>query len=276
MAPAVYESTLFMDMGNENATKVVYTVDDPSIAAVDDEGRVTGLSTGTTTLTATLLPSGRTKSVRVKVDTGCKRDEGCPISRFTDAQPTAWYHDGVHWALETGVMNGVGNGRFAPDSSTTRSMIVTMLHRMEGERASEYTMTFKDVPAGKWYIEAIAWAAENEIVKGYSAEKFGPEDRLTREQLVTILERYARYKGMDVSEGEKSYLIGFTDAGTISDWAVKAFRWAVNAGIIQGVGGNRLSPATDATRAQVATMLMRYDLLPKNTPKAKRARMLTQ
>ena len=149
VAPAVYESTLFMDMGNENATKVVYTVDDPSIAAVDDEGRVTGLSTGTTTLTATLLPSGRTKSVRVKVDTGCRRDESCPISRFSDAQPTAWYHDGVHWALEKGVMNGVGNGRFAPNASTTRAMLVTMLWRMEGEPASGYVMTFKDVPAGQ-------------------------------------------------------------------------------------------------------------------------------
>ena len=276
VAPAISESTLFMDMGNENATKVVYTVDDPSIAAVDDDGRVTGLSAGTTTLTATLLPSGRTRSVLVKVDTGCRRDESCPISQFADAQPTAWYHDGVHWALEQGVMNGVGNGRFAPDSSTTRAMIVTMLHRLEGESASGYAMTFQDVPDGKWYTEAIRWAAEQEIVKGYSAERFGPEDRLTREQLVTILERYARYKGMDVSEGEKSYLVGFTDAADISKWAVKAFRWAVHAGIINGVGNSRLSPGTDATRAQVATMLMRYDLLPKNTPKSKRARMLTK
>ena len=163
-------------------------------------------------------------------------------------------------------MNGVGNGRFAPNASTTRAMLVTMLWRMEGEPASGYAMTFRDVPDGKWYTEAIAWAAEQELVKGYSAERFGPEDRLTREQLVTILERYAGYKGMDVGEGEKAYLIGFTDANTISDWAVKAFRWAVHAGIINGVGGSRLSPATDATRAQVATMLMRFEDLPGEAP----------
>ena len=90
--------------------------------------------------------------------------------------------------------------------------------------------------------------------------------RLTREQLVTILERYARYKGMDVSESVNSYLVGFADANTISDWAVKAFRWAVHAGIINGVGGSRLSPATDATRAQVATMLMRFENLPREAP----------
>lgn len=113
---------------------------------------------------------------------------------------------------------------------------------------------------------SIRWAAEQELVKGYSAERFGPGDRLTREQLVTILERYARYKGMDVSESENSYLVGFADANTISDWAVKAFRWAVHAGIINGVGGSRLSPATDATRAQVATMLMRFENLPREAP----------
>ena len=256
---ASFETNVFLP-----SDKVIYSVADPRIATVDEEGRVTGLTDGTTTLTATLLPSGRTKSVKLKVGKGCKKDASCPISEFTDAQPAAWYHDGVHWALEMGVMNGIGNTRFAPDSPTTRAMIVTMLHRMEGEPASEYAMTFRDVYAGKWYTDAIRWAAEKEIVTGYSAEKFGPEDRLTREQLVTILERYAQYKGCDVSKGEKTYLAGFTDASTISDWAVKAFRWAVNAGIINGVGENRLSPHTDATRAQVATMLMRYDAMPKD------------
>ena len=257
-----YESTVFI----EAAGSVLYSVDDPSVASVDGEGRVTGLSTGTATLTATLMPSGRSESVRIKVGGGCKKDSSCPIGKFTDAQPTAWYHDGVHWALEEGVMNGVGNGRFAPDSSTTRAMIVTMLWRMEGEPASEYAMTFKDVPAEQWYTDAIRWAAEREIVTGYSAEKFGPEDRLTREQLATILARYAKYRGRDVSKGETAYLTGYADADQISNWAVKAFRWAVDAGIINGVGGNRLSPGTDATRAQVATMLMRFANLPNTAP----------
>ena len=270
-AEATYESTLFMDMGEMYATKVVYTVDDPSVATVDAEGNVTGLSAGTTTLTATLLPSGRTKSVKIKVGEGCKKDSSCPISKFTDSDPKAWYHDGVHWALDEGVMNGVAEDRFAPDTPTSRAMIVTMLYRMEGEPEVSGAATFKDVPAGRWYTEAVNWAYAKQIVNGYNAEKFGPDDNLTREQLVTILERYAKYKGLDVSKGEEAYLTGFTDAAAISDWAVTAFRWAVDAGIIQGVTKTSLSPKTNATRAQVATMLMRYDAMPKNAP-ARRGR----
>ena len=96
-------------------------------------------------------------------------------------------------------------------------------------------------------------------MNGYGGGKFGPEDDLTREQLVTILQRYANYKGIDTSEGEMKPLKDFDDTRYISDWAVKAFRWAVDAGIINGVGNRKISPKTDASRAQVATMLMRYD-----------------
>ena len=252
-AVLTYDSTVFMDTG------VLYSVADPSIASVDAEGNVTGLADGVTTLTATILPGGRSKRVQVKVGEGCKRDQRCPISRFTDASPTAWYHDGVHWALDEGVMNGVGNGKFAPESPTSRAMIVTMLYRMEGEPEVSGNAPFQDVAAGQWYSKAVDWAFANEIVNGYSAEKFGPDDRLTREQLATILERYAKFKGMDVSKGEEAYLTGYEDGGNISDWAVKAFRWAVDAGIIRGVSDTRLSPKTDATRAQVATMLVRYN-----------------
>ena len=249
-----YDATVFIDAGN-----VTYSVADPSIAAVDAEGNVTGLADGTTTVTATMIPSGRSASVKIKVGEGCPKDGSCPVSAFSDADPKAWYHDGVHWALEEGVMNGVGNGRFAPAASTSRAMIVTMLWRMEGEPASDGAMTFKDVPAGQWYADAIRWAAARELVKGYSADRFGPNDKLTREQLVTILERYAGYKGLDVRKGEAAVLTGFTDADKVSEWAVKAFRWAVDAGIIQGTTKSTLSPQGSATRAQVATMLMRYD-----------------
>ena len=130
----------------------------------------------------------------------------------TDATPTAWYHDGVHWALEEGVLKGVSDNKFAPDTPTSRAMIVTMLYRMEGEPKTGKKATFKDVPAGKYYTKAVNWAFENDIVNGYDADTFGPNDNLTREQLVTILERYAKYKGMDVSKGEQAYLTGFTDA----------------------------------------------------------------
>ena len=254
-----YESTVFIDA----VGSVRYSVADPSIASVDAEGNVTGLANGTTTLTATMLPSGRTKSVKIQVGGKCKRDSSCPISRFKDSKPTAWYHDGVHWALEEGVLKGVSDDKFAPDTPTSRAMIVTMLYRMEGEPKTGKKATFKDVPAGKYYTKAVNWAFENDIVNGYDADTFGPNDNLTREQLVTILERYAKYKGMDVSKGEQAYLTGFTDADKISKYAVKAFRWAVDAWIINGMTKTTLSPKTDATRAQVATMLMRFNNLKK-------------
>ena len=190
--------------------------------------------------------------------TACPRDESCPMAAFTDLNRDAWYHDGVHWALENGVMNGVGSDKFDPSGVTSRAMVVTMLYRMEGEPKSEQAMSFKDVADGKWYTEAVRWAAENGIVTGYSAEAFGPNDTVTREQIVTILLRYAKYKGIDTEKGETALLDGFTDAASVSDWAVKAFRWAVDAGIINGVSADTLSPKTGATRAQVATMLMRY------------------
>ena len=260
-----YEDNVFIEAG-----KAVYSVDDPSIAAVDAEGNVTGLAAGTTTVTATMIPSGRSASVKVKVGEGCPKDGGCPISAFSDADPKAWYHDGVHWALQEGVMNGVGNGRFAPAAATTRAMIVTMLWRMEGEPGSDDAMTFQDVPDGKWYTDAIRWAAAQELVKGYSAERFGPNDMLTREQMVTILERYAGYKELDVSKGEAAVLTGYADADRISGWAVKAFRWAVDAGIIRGTTETTLSPGSDATRAQVATMLQRYSELKQDPVKRNR------
>ena len=189
----------------------------------------------------------------------CLKDETCPISSFTDAKPTAWYHDGVHWALDGGVMNGVGSGTFAPDKPTSRAMIVTMLYRLEGEPETAGRAGFRDVADGRFYTKAVDWAFRNGIVTGYNETTFGPDDNLTREQLVTILERYAKYNGVNVRDGEAADLSRFSDVRRISGWADKAFRWAVDAGIIQGMTDTTLNPKGNATRAQVATMLMRYD-----------------
>ena len=189
---------------------------------------------------------------------GCPRDDICPMAAFADLQMTSWYHDGVHWALENSVMNGVGSGRFEPDTPTSRAMIVTMLHRIEGEPTSDLAITFEDVPEDQWYTEAIRWAVAERIVNGYSDEVFGPNNDLTREQLAAILCRYAQYKGMDTGAGEAAPLTGFADVAQVSDWAVPSVCWAVDAGIINGVDRDKLSPGTDASRAQVATMLMRF------------------
>ena len=188
----------------------------------------------------------------------CQKDETCPISPFTDTDPKDWYQDGVHWVLEKGIMNGTGEYTFEPMVSTSRAMIVTMLWRMEGLPQIDISKTFTDVPEGMWYTEAVRWASANGIVNGYNEDEFAPDDPVTREQIVTILYRYAQFKGLDVTEGTTEDLHGYDDVGMISDWAGTAFAWAVNHGVIQGMGENLLSPGTDAVRAQVATILMRF------------------
>jgi hypothetical protein len=187
----------------------------------------------------------------------CPKDDSCPLNFFADLDKTAWYHDGVHWALKNGVMNGVSDTAFSPNGLTSRAMLVTMLHRMEGEPTVNNPMAFTDVENGAWYTEAIRWAAANEIVTGYGDGRFGPNDTLTREQLAAILYRYAKTKGQGF-KGLWAFRLGFDDASEVSDWAYEAMCWMNMQGIIQGTSETALSPKGKATRAQVATMLMRY------------------
>ena len=188
----------------------------------------------------------------------CKKDTTCPISKFTDASPTEWYHDGGHWALDEGVMNRIGNNLFAPNNATTRAMLVTMLWRMENQLAADTPASFGDVPAGAWYADAVAWAAEKEIVKGYNDKAFGSMDPITREQLATILYRHAQAGGADVSTGGDTNIPSYSDASSVSDWAASAMQWAVGEGIINGKTPDTLNSTDNASRAEVATMLMRF------------------
>lgn len=188
----------------------------------------------------------------------CRRDASCVMAAYTDLDCGAWYHDGVHFALQTGIMNGISESLFAPASPASRAMIVTMLWRMEGEPESDGALTFADVPEGVWYTEAVRWAASEGIVDGYSTLAFGPNDHVSREQLATILWRYARYKGTNTAPASKVNLGVFIDAEHISRWAYDGMQWAVNTGLISGAGNEKLSPETDASRAQVATIMMRY------------------
>ena len=187
----------------------------------------------------------------------CPQDTTCPISAFTDAKASAWYHDGVHWAIENDVMNGVGDGKFAPNDTTTRAQVVTMLWRLDGSPAYVGMSEFSDVDNEQWYGPAIRWASAEGIVNGYDDGRFGANDAVTREQLVTILYRYAQYKKMDVSVGEDTNILSYDDAFDVHQWAMSAMQWAVGAGVVNGIGTN-LEPAGDASRAQVATMLWRF------------------
>ena len=194
-------------------------------------------------------------------DGTCPRDGACPMARYSDLDTNAWYHDGVHWALETGVMNGTGTGVFAPEKPVSRAMLVTMLWRMEGMPRAPGETSFADVAEGSWYAEAVRWAAAEGIVRGYGDRTFGSGDALTREQLAVILWRYAAWRGKDVTSGVTDRLGRFLDAEKISPWALEAMRWATHTELIRGVGADTLSPRTGAARAQTATLLMRFSAL---------------
>ena len=173
--------------------------------------------------------------------------------------PGSWYEHGVIYAYENGLMVGTSQTEFSPNADTTRAMIVTILHRLEGSPEVKSAASFADVAADEWYSDAVAWAAQEGIVNGYGNGDFGPQDSITRQQLAAILCRYTAYKGTAVSaNGWASF---YPDAGSVSTWAVAAMQWAVKEGYITGsvVNGQVfLLPEVSASRAQIATILMRY------------------
>ncbi len=176
---------------------------------------------------------------------------------FSDVSPDAWYYSAVQYAHTNGFMNGTGKGTFSPNGKTTRGMIVTILYRLENTPSVSTACPFTDVEAGSYYEKAITWAATNQIVSGTSATTFAPDSNITREQMATILYRYAAYKQYDTDDLVS--LTGYSDAAQISSWAEPAVKWAVGSQIISGVSATELSPAGTATRAQVATILMRFN-----------------
>lgn len=172
---------------------------------------------------------------------------------FTDVAVGRWYYGAVLYAYWNGLFTGTSATTFAPQSSMTRGMLVTVLWRMEGAPDAA-DAAFSDLTAS-YYRKAIGWASANGIVKGYSDTSFGPDEAVTREQIATILYRYAAYKGYDTSATAR--LAGFTDAGEVSGWAQQGVAWAVAAGLMEGYDG-RLAPQDDATRAEVAALMQRF------------------
>ena len=213
-----------------------------------DAVQVTENADGTYTFT---MPNGQ---VTVNA-TFVQVEEPAPTEPFIDVNEGDWFYDAVVYAYQNELMDGVGGNRFAPNSETTRAQLVTILYRLEGQPAVSGDLPFTDVEAGTWYTNAVGWAAQNGIVNGVGDDTFAPGNDLTREQLVTILYRYAESKGYDVSASAD--LAGYPDAGQIQSWAQEAMTWAVAEGIVEGMDGN-LNPAGHATRAQIATILMRF------------------
>ena len=175
---------------------------------------------------------------------------------FGDVKSADWFYNDVKYVYDKGMMAGTAADVFAPNATTTRAMIVTILYRLEGSPAVTGTGAFVDVPAGQWYTDAVNWAAANQIVKGTSATTFAPNDSITREQMAAILYRYAQYKGYDVTK--KADLSGYSDNGQVSAYAKDALAWANAAKLINGVTNTTLAPQGNATRAQVSAILHRF------------------
>lgn len=180
---------------------------------------------------------------------------------FADIQKTDWFYSSVEYISEKGLMKGTSTTTFGPHEATTRGMIITVLHRLEGSPAATVPNPFNDVATGQYYTDAIIWAAGNKIVTGYGQGKFGPNETITREQMAVILMNYAKFKGYDVST--RGNLAGFADLNTVSIWALDALSWANAKNLIQGDGG-KLLPGGKAERCQVAAIFQR---LLENTTK---------
>lgn len=187
---------------------------------------------------------------------GGSKDPATPDpSKFTDLDENAWYYDDVVDVIKDGLMEGVSSTKFGPELVVNRAMVATILYRFSGEKF-DGSAAFPDVTVDSWYDEAVAWAADRGVVIGYDNGNFGPEDAVTREQMVTMFRRFWAYQ--ENSGGQTDGLSAYVDADQISQYAVDAMEWAVGMGLINGRSSQLLAPAAQACRAELCALLNRY------------------
>jgi hypothetical protein len=220
-------------------------------------GGSVGIDHGSGNTNAGGVPGGETAPAESPaVETGAGVSPSPGLS-FTDVKAGDWFHGAVEYAQTHGLMGGVGDNQFAPNTNLTRGMLVTILQRYAGAGSpAESGSTFTDVPAGRWYAGSVAWASANGIVNGYGDGLFGPDDDVTREQFAAILQNFARWLSLDVSKSAD--ISGYEDAGKVSGWALSSVQWAYAEGLITGRAAATLAPDGTATRAEAAAMLMRF------------------
>ncbi len=207
------------------------------------------------TTNSTPAPSQQPTGTAAPEASGAPAAGGLP---FTDVSPSDWFYDAVNSAYGKGLVNGISETEFGPNMTMTRGMLVTIVGRMENAQSGG--TSFGDVDASQYYAPYVAWAAENGIVTGFEDGTFRPDENVTREQTAAILYRYMQHKGADVSVGEDTNVLSFTDAGDINDYAVPAIQWACGVGVINGYPDGTLAPAASITRAEFVTMLGRLNI----------------
>ena len=231
-----------------------WEVSDPEIAEIvsSDNSSVTikGLKRGDVAVTASVGDFKKSVTIHV-LDKNYEDLKG----KFQDISGH-WAEETILEAVYRGLFNGVSSDLFDPDSAITRAMFVTVLYRMDGQPAVDQKAGFTDVAEGSYYAAAVDWAAKNGIVNGVSETSFDPDAAITREQMAAILYRYAAYWELDVSA--EADLSAYEDASSVSAYAQAAMQWAVANGVINGTSATTLEPAGTATRAQAATVLVRF------------------
>ena len=175
---------------------------------------------------------------------------------FIDVDEDDWYYDAIKYVFENDLMSGTSDITFEPMINTSRAMIATILWRLEGSPEVNYILTYEDVALNTWYTEAVRWATSEQIMRGYSDTEFGPDDPVTRQELATILFRYADYKGYDTTA--RADLSRYEDVNEVAEWALEAMQWVNAEGLITGTTATMLSPTSNASRAEVAVILMRF------------------
>ena len=155
-------------------------------------------------------------------------------------------------------MNGTTATTFAPSENLTRAMLIAILYRAEGEPAVNKSIPFSDVAVNAYYANAVIWAQQNGIVNGVTENAFAPDNNITREQIAAIMFRFAKYKGYDVSVGESTNILSYTDARDVSEYAVSAMQYAVGSGLMKGKTESTINPLDNATRAEIAAILQRF------------------
>lgn len=206
------------------------------------------------TVTVTFKEEGKTTEDTDKEED--KDDEETTELNFTDVKESDWFYKGVAYVVDKDIMSGVSENEFAPSGKLTRAMLVQMLYNMESRPACDAENAFMDVPVGQWYTDAVIWANDAKIVSGMGEGLFAPNMEITREQMVVMLYNYAKYKGYDVTASAD--LSAFADNASVSTWAQPAMQWAVAEGYISGMGNSQLAPQGTATRAEIASVIMRF------------------
>jgi len=252
------------DATNQN---VVWSSSNPAVATVNELGLVRAVSVGSTTITVATVDGGHTASLTLVVTipkppptnpTDVSPTPKPPLVNFTDVCPNAWYRPYIESIAAQNIMHGTGNGLFSPNMDFSRAMLAVTLWRMEEQPLGGVSFVFRDVAADRWYTHAIAWAFSESIAKGVGSGMFVPRDAVTREQFATMLFRYARAKGHDVTVSPNFDWNHFSDRDAVSSWAVDAMRWAVYNNLITGTTSTTLASRSTTTRAHSAAILTRF------------------